>query len=66
MRAESFFTLIEIFLSVYNEFSLINNDLSHRREQRGEGDFGDVNTVPLESHDPWSKSLRSIMSEMKV
>ena len=26
--AESFFTLTEIFLSVYNEFSLINNDLS--------------------------------------
>jgi Pirin-related protein len=29
-RAESFFTLIEIFLSVYNKFLLINNDLSHR------------------------------------
>jgi len=26
--AESFFTLTEIFLSVYNEFSLINNNLS--------------------------------------
>ncbi|MFP3163484.1 MAG: hypothetical protein RXQ75_06600 [Acidianus hospitalis] len=30
MWAESFFTLIEIFLSVYNKFLLINNDLSCR------------------------------------
>ena len=30
MWAVSFFVLIEIFLSVYNEFLLINDDLSHR------------------------------------
>jgi hypothetical protein len=42
--------------------------------QKGEGDYGDVSTMPLgskESHDPWAKSLHSIMidhkmSEMKV
>jgi len=28
--AESFFTLTETFLSVYNEFSLLYDDLSHR------------------------------------
>ena len=66
MRAESFFTLIEIFLSVCNKLLLINDDLSHRCGQKGEGDYGDVSSVPLESHDPWSKSLHSIMSEMKV
>ena len=32
----------------------------------GEGDCGDVSHVPLESHDPWAKSLHSIMNEMKV
>ena len=53
--AESFFTLIEIFLSVYNEFLLINNDLSRRCGQKGGSDCGDVSPVPLgskESHDP--------------
>ena len=39
--------------------------------QKGGGDYGDVSPVPLESHDPWAKSLHSIinedkMSEMKV
>ena len=29
--------------------------------KKGEGDYGDVNPVPLESHDPWAKSLHSIM-----
>jgi hypothetical protein len=66
MRAEFFFTLIEIFLSVYNEFLLINDDLSHRCGQKGEGDYGDVSPVQLESHDPWAKSLHSIMIEIKV
>ena len=32
----------------------------------GEGDYGDVSLVQLESHDPWDKSLHSIMNEMKV
>ena len=37
----------------------------------GEGDYGDVSLVQLESHDPpkrWlrAKSLHSIMNEMKV
>ena len=52
---ESFFTLIEIFLSVYNEFLLINDDLSHRCGQKGGNDCGDVSPMPLgskESHDP--------------
>jgi hypothetical protein len=29
-------------------------------------DCGDVSTVPLESHDPWAKSLHSIMNEHKM
>ena len=74
MRAESFFTLIEIFLSVYNKLLLINDDLSHRCGQKGERDYGDVSPVPLgskESHDPpkgWlrAKSLHSIMNEDKM
>ena len=72
-RAESFFTLVEIFLSVYNEFLLINNDLSHRCGQKGGSDCRDVSPVPLESHDPptlsgWlrAKSLYSIMIEHKM
>ena len=63
---ESFFTLTEIFLSVYNEFLLINDDLSHRCGQKGGGDCRDVSPVPLESHDPLAKPLHSIMIEMKV
>jgi hypothetical protein len=51
MRAESFFVLIEIFLSVYNEFLLLYDDLSRRCGQKGGGDYGDVSSVPLESHD---------------
>jgi len=38
--------------------------------QKGEGDYGDVSPVPLESHDPsrWlrAKSLHSIMNEDKM
>ncbi|MFP3200669.1 MAG: hypothetical protein RXR43_00175 [Sulfolobus sp.] len=30
---------------------------------KGWGDYGDVSPVPLESHDPWAKSLHSIMNE---
>jgi len=52
IRAESFFTLIEIFLSVCNKFLLINNDLSRRCGQKGGSDYGGVSPVPLESHDP--------------
>jgi hypothetical protein len=66
IRAKSFFVLIEIFLSVYNEFLLINNDLSRRCGQKGESDYGDVSPVQLESHDPWAKSLHSIMIEHKM
>ena len=71
MRAESFFTLIEIFLSVCNKLLLINDDLSRRCGQKGERDYGDVSPVPLESHDPperWlrAKSLYSIMNEDKM
>jgi hypothetical protein len=66
MRAESFFILIEIFLSVYNEFLLLYDDLSRRCGQKGEGDCGDVGPVPLEPHDPWAKSLHSIMNEDKL
>jgi hypothetical protein len=51
-RAESFLTLIEIFLSVYNEFLLINDDPSHRCGQKGGSDYGDVSPVALESYDP--------------
>jgi len=40
--AESFFTLIEIFYVVYNEFLLINDDLSRRCGQKGERDYGNV------------------------
>ena len=58
--------VIEIFLSVYNEFLLINNDLSRRCGQKGGSDYGDVSPVPLESHDPWAKSLHSIMNEHKM
>jgi hypothetical protein len=32
----------------------------------GEGDYGDVSPVPLESHDPWAKSLYSVMIEHKM
>jgi len=58
MRAEFFFTLIEIFLSVYNEFLLINDDLSHRCGQKGDSDCRDVSPVPLESHglSPYTRS----------
>jgi len=71
MRAVPFFVLIEIFLFVYNEFLLINNDLSRRCGQKGESDCRDVSPVPSESHDPpkrWlrAKSLHSIMIEMEV
>ncbi|MFP3201490.1 MAG: hypothetical protein RXR43_04410 [Sulfolobus sp.] len=70
-RAESFFTLIEIFYVVYNEFLLINEDLSRRCGQKGGSDCGDVSPVPLESHDPpkrWlrAKSLHSIMNYHKI
>ncbi len=34
--------------------------------QKGEGDYGDVSPVPLESHDPRAKSLHSIMIEDKM
>ena len=53
-------------LSVYNEFLLINDDLSRLCGQKGEGDNGDVSPVPLESHDLWAKSLHSIMNEDKM
>ena len=56
--------LIEIFLSVYNEFLLLRDDLSRRCGQKGGS--GDVSPVPLGSHDPWAKSLHSIINEMKV
>ncbi|MFP3203594.1 MAG: hypothetical protein RXR43_15695 [Sulfolobus sp.] len=45
---------------------MINDDLSRLCGQKGEGNCGDVSPVPLESHDPWAKSLHSIMNEMKV
>jgi len=32
----------------------------------GGSDCRDVSPVPLESYDPWAKSLHSIMIEMKV
>jgi len=53
-------------LSVCNKLLLINNDPSRRSGQKGGSDYGDVSPVPLESHDPWAKSLHSIMNEMKV
>jgi AAA+ ATPase superfamily predicted ATPase len=65
-RAESFFALIEIFLSVCNKLLLINDDLSRRCGQKGGSDYGDVSPVPLESHDPLAKSLHSIMNEHKM
>ena len=46
---------MEIFYIVYNEFLLINDDLSRRCGQKGGSDYGDVSPVPLgskESHDP--------------
>jgi len=64
--AESFFTLIEIFLSVCNKLLLINDDLSRRCGQKGGSDCRDVSPVPLESHDPLAKPLHLIMIEMKV
>jgi len=66
IRAESFFTLIEIFYIVYNELLLLYDDLSRRCGQKGGSDCRDVSPVPLESHDPWAKSLHSIMSEDKM
>jgi len=53
-------------LSVYNKFLLLRDDLSHRCGQKGGGDYGDVSPVQLESHDPWAKSLHSIMNEDKM
>jgi len=53
-------------LSVYNEFLLINDDLSRRCGQKGGSDCRDVSPVPLESHDPWAKSLHLIMIEHKM
>jgi hypothetical protein len=50
--AECFFTLIEIFLSVYNKFLLINNEFSRRCGLAQKGGSRDVSPVPLESHDP--------------
>jgi hypothetical protein len=64
--AESFFTLIEIFLSVYNKLLLINDDLPRLCGQKGGSDCRDVSPVPLESHDPWAKSLHPIMNEHKI
>ena len=32
----------------------------------GGSNYGNVSPVPLESHDPWSKSLHSIMNEHKM
>ena len=71
MRAESFFTLIEIFYVVYNEFLLLRDDLSSRCGQKGGSDCRDVSPVQLESHDPskrWlrAKSLHSIMNEDRM
>jgi hypothetical protein len=34
--------------------------------QKGGSDYGDVSPVPLESHDPWAKSLHSIVNEHKM
>ena len=34
--------------------------------QKGGSDCRDVSPVPLESHDPWAKSLHSIMNEDKM
>ncbi|MEJ2775571.1 hypothetical protein WIW90_04970 [Sulfolobaceae archaeon RB850M] len=45
---------------------MINDDLSRRCGQKGRSDYGDVSPVPLESHDPWAKSLHSIMNEHKM
>jgi len=47
---------------------LTNNDLSADvgYAQKGGSDCRDVSSVPVESHDPWSKSLHSIMIERKV
>jgi len=58
--------LIEIFYVVYNKLLLINDDLSHRCEEKGGSDYGDVSPMPLESHDPLAKSLHSIMIEHKM
>ncbi|MFP3203399.1 MAG: hypothetical protein RXR43_14665 [Sulfolobus sp.] len=33
---------------------------------KGWSDCKDVSPVPLESHDPWAKSLHSIMIEHKM
>ena len=40
--------------------------ISHTDVGYGEGDYGDVSPVPLESHDPWAKSLHLIMIEHKM
>ena len=53
-------------MSVCNKLLLINDDLSRRCEQKGGSDYGDVSPMPLESHDPWAKSLHSIMNEGKM
>ena len=53
-------------MSVYNKFLLLRDDLPHRCGQKGERDYGDVSPVPLESHDPWAKSLHSIMIDHKM
>ncbi|MFP3202230.1 MAG: hypothetical protein RXR43_08310 [Sulfolobus sp.] len=36
---------------------------SHADVGKGGGDYGDVSSVPSKSHDPWAKSLHSIMNE---
>jgi hypothetical protein len=56
--------ITEIFLSVYNKFLLIINDLSRRCGQKDGS--RDVSPVPLESQDPPAKSLHSIMIEHKM
>ena len=40
--------------------------ISHADVGYGERDYGDVSPVPLGSHDPWAKSLHSIMNEDKI
>ena len=44
----------ELFILVYDEFSLLYDDLSHRCGQKGGSDYGDVSPMPLgskETHD---------------
>ena len=53
---KSFLTLYrDLFIFVYDEFSLLYDDLSHGCGQKGGSDYGDVSPVLLgskESRDP--------------